>query len=570
MKLANFSSDEFVDQTVLNSAETLTRDSLLDITGGLHTAGLIGASNLSFSYSGLNITVSAPLPFRALFSDGTLASANGTVDGESSSSATVDFSSLVPSTGSITAYLVAVSGSVMQEPYQIVGPPVGHPDFSSSFSPYTAYSEAQDTLQFQATTTEPDNLTTLFIASTVLSAGHTVITTSSTVGQVRAGAILSRNGEVLAADLGSGAAASNVGTLGGSLVGTLPNPTLASTGATSGTYINPVTITVDEDGRVSNIANVSNWNVPGNVTAGGTIVASGTATAAAATSSANLIPYGQAFQFLQPTASESITLGNTLHTAVQPSSGITADIAITLEPGSVVGQEVTGYGSASASGSVTYQSNVTTGSPYIELPDGSQVYSWVVPAGASEQGIHADWDGTNWRAKTFGQQVVAAATQNNAAVQLGQLTNGSLSPSFDTGSFSGTVAGAAATSNGDLVQLSQVLNKQPAYASTSVATPAASTSYSSTTSFTAPTAGYVIPISVAVAGGGGAGSIEQSGTAGIGTVGPVGLSDSATIIGTGIGIGAGGVISVTTTYTTGSTAQTDLFLSASLLFLPAP
>ena len=430
MRAPNFDNNQFLDQTALNDSFDLVSDSLEDITSSLHTPGLVGASNLSFSYSGLNISVSAPLPFRALFSDGTLASANGTTDGESSSSATVDFSSLVPSTGSITAYLVVSSGSVAQEAYSVPGPPVGHPDYNPSFSPYTAYSEQQDTLIFSATLTAPDNETTLFIASTVLSAGQTVITSSSTTGQVRAGAILSRNGEVLAADLGSGAAASNVGTLGGSLVGTLPNPTLASTGATSGTYINPVTITVDSDGRVSNIANVSNWNVPGNLTAGGTIVASGTATAAAATSSANLIPYGQAFQYLAPSATESITLGNTLHTVVQPSSAITADITITLEPGSVAGQDITGYGSASASGSVTYQSNVTTGSPYIELPDGSQVYSWVIPAGTPEQGIHVDWDGTNWRARTFGQQVVAPATQSNAAVQLGQFSSSLASPGY--------------------------------------------------------------------------------------------------------------------------------------------
>ena len=424
MKLANFSSDEFVDQTVLDAAEALTRDSLLDITGNLHTPGLIGASDLSFSYSGLNITVTAPLPFRCLFSDGTLASANGVTDGSTSDTATVDFSALVPSTGSVTAYLVATSGSVSQEPYIVTGPPVGHPSYDPSFSPYTAYSETQDTIVFSATTTEPNGTDTLFIASTILSAGQTVITSSSTVGQVRAGAILSRNGEVLAADLGSGAAASNVGTLGGSLVGTLPNPTLAATGATSGTYVNPVTITVDEDGRVSNIANVSNWNVPGNVTAGGTIVASGTATAAAATSSTNLIPYGQAFQLLQPAASESITLGNTLHTVVQPSDGITADITLTLEPGSVVGQSVIFYGAGSASGSVTIQSNVTTGSPALVYPDNSANYSWTIPTGTSVQGIILTWDGTNWRARTFGQEVVAPATQNNAAVQLGQVING--------------------------------------------------------------------------------------------------------------------------------------------------
>ncbi len=340
MRIANFSNNQFIDESGLDNAESLTLTSLMDITSSLHTPGLIGASNLSFSYSGLNITVNAPLPFRALFSDGTLASANGTADGESNSSATVDFLALVPATGSVTAYLVATSGSIMQEAYQVIGPPVAHPDYNPNFGPYTAYAEEEDTILFSATTTVPNNTDTLFIASTVLSAGQTTITSSSTDGQLNAGSILSQNVAILE-----------------------------------------------------------------NFTAGGTIVASGTATAAAATSPANLIPYGQAFQFLQPTASESITLGNVLHTVVQPSSAITADIAITLEPGGVAGQDITGYGSASASGSVTYQSNVTTGSPYIELPDGSQVYSWTIPASSPSQGIHADWDGTNWRARVIPHRI---------------------------------------------------------------------------------------------------------------------------------------------------------------------
>ena len=458
MRTPQFDNNQFLDQTSLNAAAGLVSDSLEDITSALHTPGLVGASSLSFSYSGLNVTVNAPLPFMALFSDGTLASANGTTDGSTSDTATVDFSSLVPSTGSVTAYLVVTSGSVAQSPTTTVGPPVGHPDFSPSFQPYTAYNDVQGTLLFSATLTAPNGTDTLFIASTVLSAGQTTITTSSTSGQVRAGAILSRNGEVLAADLGSGAAASNVGTLGGSLVGTLPNPTLAATGATSGTYVNPITITVDEDGRVSNIANVSNWNVPGNVTASGTIVASGTATAAAATSSTNLIPYGQAFQFLAPTATESITLGNVLHTVAQPSSGITADITITLEPGSVNGQDFVGYGSASASGSVTYQSNVTTGSPYIELPDGSQVYSWPVPASSPSQGIRFDWDGTNWRARTFGQTVVAPAVGSKQAVRLGQVA--SVAPMYSQQDF----------------------------------VPASGDTYTQTVSFTAPSNGFIVGI----------------------------------------------------------------------------
>ena len=536
MKLANFSDNQFVDNQILDAGETLTRGSLLDITGNLHTPGLIGASNLSFSYSGLNVTVNAPLPFHALFSDGTLASANGTTDGESSSSATVDFSSLLPSTGSITAYLVAVSGSIMQEPYQVIGPPQGHPDFSSSFAPYTAYSEQQDTIQFQATTTEPDNLNTLLIASTVLSAGQTVITSSSTVGQVRAGAILSRNGEVLAADLGSGAAASNVGTLGGSLVGTLPNPTLAATGATSGTYINPVTITVDEDGRISDIANVSNWNVPGNVTAAGTIVASGTATAAAATSSANLIPYGQAFQYLAPSATESITLGNVLHTVVQPSGAITADITITLEPGSVVGQEVTCYGAGSASGSVTYQSNVTTGSPAFVYPDNSVNYSWTVPADTAVQGIKLIWDGGNWRARTFGQTVVAPATQNNAAVQLGQVV--SVAPEYHQQDY----------------------------------TPASGDTYTISNSFTAPCNGFILAASTINNGAqaqpvAGTNAVSINGT----TYGQDDTENPMTNWGAAA-VTAGTACTVTSTYTAGSSTSTFGSMSQTVMsiFIPNP
>jgi hypothetical protein len=137
-----------------------------------------------------------------------------------------------------------------------------------------------------------------------------------------------------------------------------------------------------------------------------------------------LIPYGQAFQLLQPAATESITLGNTLHTVVQPSNGITADITLTLEPGSVQGQEVVCYGAYSASGSVTIQSNVNTGSPAFVYPDNTVNYSWTVPTNTSVQGIKLIWDGTNWRAQTFGQTIVAPATQNNAAVQLGQVING--------------------------------------------------------------------------------------------------------------------------------------------------
>ena len=136
-----------------------------------------------------------------------------------------------------------------------------------------------------------------------------------------------------------------------------------------------------------------------------------------ATQPSEAINYGQAFQLLSGAPPSSITLGNTLHTVAQFS--LTASGSITLEPGSVVGQEITIYGGAYA---LTVNSNVTSGSPYFLLPDESEVYSWTIPASGFAQGIRLDWDGTNWRARTFGQQVVAPATQNNAAAQIGQIT----------------------------------------------------------------------------------------------------------------------------------------------------
>ena len=54
------------------------------------------------------------------------------------------------------------------------------------------------------------------------------------------------------------------------------------------------------------------------------------------------------------------------------------------------------------------------------MPDGSQVYSYVIPASSPGAGIRLDFDGTNYRAKTFGPTIVASATADNQAVNLGQ------------------------------------------------------------------------------------------------------------------------------------------------------
>ena len=118
-----------------------------------------------------------------------------------------------------------------------------------------------------------------------------------------------------------------------------------------------------------------------------------------------------------PVASETLptTLGKL---SVMPGT-LTADITLTLPGSGDAGSETTIYGSAAAY-TTTVSTGVTTGSPYIEMPDGSQVYSYVIPASSPGAGIRLDFDGTNYRGFTFGQTIVAPATASNQAVNLGQ------------------------------------------------------------------------------------------------------------------------------------------------------
>ena len=121
-----------------------------------------------------------------------------------------------------------------------------------------------------------------------------------------------------------------------------------------------------------------------------------------------------------PVASETLptTLGKL---SVMPGT-LTADITLTLPGSGDAGSETTIYGSAAAY-TTTVSTGVTSGSPYIEMPDGSQVYSYVIPASSPGAGIRLDFDGTNYRATTFGPTIVAPATAANEAVNLSQVAN---------------------------------------------------------------------------------------------------------------------------------------------------
>lgn len=143
---------------------------------------------------------------------------------------------------------------------------------------------------------------------------------------------------------------------------------------------------------------------------------------ASASAPQNAPQFGQMFDLQSPSASGSITL-SALRTVVIPSA--TVAITLMMEPGITAGQwcEIVGtsYG-------VTVQSNVSSGSPYFAMPDGSVPYSFTLSsAGAS---LVLIWDGTNWRVQSIGQTIVAAATESNQATPLSQILSGGLSPTF--------------------------------------------------------------------------------------------------------------------------------------------
>ena len=160
-------------------------------------------------------------------------------------------------------------------------------------------------------------------------------------------------------------------------------------------------------------------DVTGNATVGDTLGVTGAATLSDtldvtgnATVGGNLsyLPY-----VIAPTASQ--TLPNNQKVICQTGT-LTADITLTTGSPPVGGEAII-YGSAAAY-TTTVSTGVTSGSPYIEMPDGSQVYSYVIPASSPGAGIRLVWDGTNYRATTFGPTIVAPATADNEAVNLGQ------------------------------------------------------------------------------------------------------------------------------------------------------
>jgi hypothetical protein len=255
MTLAPIYNDaEFVGTTQFNAAAGAVYNGQLDDLIATHIPGVINPAAVTVTATGLIFTFTCTTSFGGLFSNGFIGRPWGTTAGSTTQVYTVNMASFVPGTGTQVVY-IALTGQVLDEaPFTVAGPPPGHPDYDPSFASYAAYAETYNTLVFTATTTAPNNLTTLEFGRITLSAGQASVLPSQLVTsyQVPAGSILN------------------------------------DTGVTPGTY-SLINGTVDADGRLYSAASATSISIPGNITS-----TAGTVQGAGIISTSNLVVDGAA------------------------------------------------------------------------------------------------------------------------------------------------------------------------------------------------------------------------------------------------------------------------------------
>ena len=181
MQTPNFANNQFVDQNALNTAFGAVSGSVATLASVAYAAGgLLYPEQISYSASGMVVTVTVPAPAGLLTApSGIVAQAHGTVTGSDTQTYSVDFTSLVPGSGSVTAYLIATASTVPQNPVGVPGPPPGHPSYDPTFVPTISYQATTDTLALSASTSTPNNGTAFELARTTLTAGQSTLPVSS-------------------------------------------------------------------------------------------------------------------------------------------------------------------------------------------------------------------------------------------------------------------------------------------------------------------------------------------------------------------------------------------------------
>lgn len=194
MRIPNFLYEQYVSNSIFNTAMTELLDSIIQ-TGGnsiFLIPGVINPQYLQFTFNGspsgliVNVNVGNGGAFQCLFNTGNICTGHGIINGIDLPTYTVNLSSFVPATGSQVVYIVAQYTQVQEDNTTIIGPPPGHPDYSPNFNPYIGYTVLQDTLNIIPTTTIPDNLVNIELARVTLVAGQSTIIAVDTSFQILA------------------------------------------------------------------------------------------------------------------------------------------------------------------------------------------------------------------------------------------------------------------------------------------------------------------------------------------------------------------------------------------------
>lgn len=250
MKIPNYLFEEFVDNNILNTGFADILASMQQFPGEstFFIPGIVTPSLITFAFNG-NLIVTVNAGSQMLFGSGALTAAHGVTNGVDSSIYSVNFTGLVPSIGSVTAYIVAQYIQIQLDSTVILGAPPGHPDYSANFVPYVGYTRLQDSWSVFATTTPPDNFTTFELARTTLSAGQSSIVTVDTSHQQIAGLNINPSGFGIAGDV--------TGTLSHTIVQRSSAATFFANNINAAGNINAAAVAA-----------------AGNITAGGSVVAS--------------------------------------------------------------------------------------------------------------------------------------------------------------------------------------------------------------------------------------------------------------------------------------------------------
>lgn len=410
MQIPNFSQDQFLNAPTLNTSMGYIKNSLEMSNKTFYTPGLLYSQDLIYTFNNsLTVSLNASPPFAVVDANGILSQALGTTNGTTSSVYTLDFSSFVPSSGSVTVYITATTFSLSLQPYQVIGPPIGHPDYNPSFAPYTAYGETVDSLSITLSTTAPNNQTVFELGRIVLTSGQTAVTSVTTSYQVNCELYISAidiQPVQNAIQIGQ-TTSTNQAVIAGVIPSGMSNNLIQFLVNGSNVFI------VDVDGNITSAGNltISGSINSGAITASGLITANGGVTVAGGTLTTPFIAGNPSFTGgLTVPSGETLTVDGTTDVDTLTASGlITANGGINVAGGTLTVPNATANDEPVAQGQllqtdplswalveVSSGTSLSTTSPTYQAPCNGFFFVWadgIASADASGCSISASLSG---------------------------------------------------------------------------------------------------------------------------------------------------------------------------------